>query len=75
MKELTELFKQGLFLLGRDTEMSMDDVKILRAYLAEGFYSFQQKNKYRRSEKSDHAWMLLQAEKMGVNVPRLNQKY
>lgn len=66
-ERLVELFGEGLFLLGSSSEMSMDDVKILRAFLAEGFYKFGEKNKNRKSNKDDYEWMLGQANRMGVN--------
>ena len=67
-EKLIELFHHGLFLLGGESEMSMDDVKILRAFLAEGFYKFSDENKHRQSKKEDYAWMLAKANKMGVNA-------
>ena len=66
-EKLTQLFQDGLFLLGGGAEMSMDDTKILRAFLAEGFYRFADKNKARTSARTDYDWMLGQANKMGVN--------
>lgn len=66
--KLTKIFKDGLFLLGCDSEMSIDDVKILRAWLADGFYKNEQDNKLRKSKKSDYEWMLKRAEMMGGNV-------
>jgi len=67
-ERLIKLFHQGLSLLGSENEMSFDDVKILRAFLAEGFYKFSEENKHRQSKKEDYAWMLSQANKMGVNA-------
>lgn len=67
-ERLEELFHQGISLLGSESEMGFDDVKILRAFLAEGFYKFSTENKHRKSKKDDYAWMLAQANKMGVNA-------
>jgi len=66
-ERLIKLVNDGLMLLGGSSEMSMDDVKILRAFLAQGFYDFSDKNKNRTSKKPDYDWMLNQAQKMGVN--------
>lgn len=66
---LIALLGRGLYLLGSDGDnLTSDDIKIMRAFLAEGFYSFEQKNKYRHSARDDYSWMLAQAKKMGVNI-------
>ena len=65
--KLLELVTTGLRLVGSDSEMTWDDTQILRAWLAEGYYSFARKNKTRTSQKSAYAWMVVQAKKAGVN--------
>jgi hypothetical protein len=66
-ERLTALFREALFLVG-DTDLSMDDVKIMRAFIAQGFEYFDYENKHRTSKKDDYDWMLTKANKYGVNA-------
>ncbi len=65
--ELCELLNEGIFLLGADSELGIENVRILRAWLAAGFYRFAEKNRHRKSALTDREWMTKQADKMGVN--------
>lgn len=68
---LIELFSQAIWSVGSNSDdFTVDDIKIMRAYIAEGFYSFCDKNRNRTSKKSDYDWMLAQAKKFGVNNVR-----
>jgi len=67
-ERIIAIFEQGIRLLGSNSEMPIEDWKILRGMLAEGFYSFCEKNKNRKSKKSDYEWLLSQVNKMGINA-------
>jgi hypothetical protein len=64
--EFEDLLHSGISLLGGTEELSLDQVKILRAFLAEGYASFLEK--YAAKTKTPvMEWMETQASRLGVN--------
>jgi hypothetical protein len=67
LDEFSDLFGSGVSLLGGTDELSLDQVKILRAFLAEGYYSFNEKHAATKSKRPVGEWMADLAFRSGVN--------
>jgi hypothetical protein len=67
LDEFSDLFVSGVSLLGGTEELSLEQVKILRAFLAEGYYAFNEKHAATKSKRPVAEWMADMAFRSGVN--------
>ena len=65
--ELIAIFQKALQTID-ESDSDLNDVKIMRAFIAQGFEYFDYENKHRTSKKNDYDWMLARASRMGVNA-------
>jgi hypothetical protein len=68
--EYADLFRTGISLLGVDGDLpieQIEQIRVLRAFLAEGYYAFTEKYAQKTSQKTVSAWMKTQASQYGVN--------
>ncbi|GHV91309.1 hypothetical protein AGMMS50268_18120 [Spirochaetia bacterium] len=67
--QYADLFGIGISLLGADSELPMEKIRVLRAFLAQGYYVFAEK--YALAGKTSIAdWMNGQSLLYGVNAGR-----